>query len=271
MKVKDTPLIFDKKAYPAKHQAGVARQRGISLFIVLVVLLLTLIIVLGSLRVANLNESVVGNQSDAQRAMAAAEALVAAAQRDIRENGKNCAAATCRFPRDMSEFYTLRSTIGIDQCGNTNSPGNQTKGVCTPASPGANLASGDPVPTAANYPFHVDNVAQRGQPQGIANGATYTEFINAPGGTTSNFATGFAGAGNSRIDLQLDNSSSRYWVEVFPYDVNTGALISTENLPVPDGTYPFIFRITARAVGIKDGTTTTLRTFYVPYPRLPVS
>lgn len=252
-----------------RRAARMQRQRGISLFIVLVVLLLTLIIVFGSLRVANQNESVVGNQSDAQRAMAAAEALVAAAQRDIRTNGKNCTAATCRFPRDMGEFYSLRASLGTDACGD-GSVAEKPKGVCTPQSPGADV--GGAVPTPAGYAFHAENVNVAGNPQVLTNGAHYTEFVtNIDAAAAGNFAQGNVGAGGSQVSLALDQAKSRYWVEVFPYDVSAGAIVASENLPVPDGTYPFIFRITAYAEGLKSGTSTTLRTYYVPFPRLPVS
>jgi type IV pilus assembly protein PilX len=63
-------------------------QRGVSLFIVMVILLLSLLVVLGALNMTNLNEAIVGNQSDAQRAYGAAEALLDAARLDIRLNGR---------------------------------------------------------------------------------------------------------------------------------------------------------------------------------------
>ena len=51
-----------------------ATQRGASLFTVFILLLLTLLLVLGGMRVGIFNESIVGNQADIQRANAAAEA-----------------------------------------------------------------------------------------------------------------------------------------------------------------------------------------------------
>ena len=61
------------------RRRGLSRQRGVSLFIVMIILLLTLVLVMGGLAMTNLNESIVGNQSDAQRTYGAAQALIAAA------------------------------------------------------------------------------------------------------------------------------------------------------------------------------------------------
>lgn len=240
----------------------VQRQRGVSLFIVLIILLLTLLLVLGSLKVAGFNETIVGNQSDAQRAYAAAEALLDAAQRDIRGNGRACTSAKCRFPRDADEYELLRVQIGLDACGS----GTEDRGVCMPTAP--EPAAGDPV---ASYLFNVDRVGVAGNPQSLATGASYATYARPPGGDAAGaFADASAGVGASAVDLSLTEDRGRYWVEVFPYNTLAGALAPTADVPVPDGTYPFVFRITARAVGLKPGTISILRTYYVPYPRLPL-
>lgn len=237
-------------------------QQGVSLFVVLIVLLLTLLLVLGSLKVAGFNETIVGNQSDAQRAYAAAEALLDAAQRDIRANGRACGLAECRFPRDPDEYELLRVRIGLDACGS----GANDRGVCVPSAP--EPATGDPV---ADYVFNVDRVGVSGNPQSLATGASYDAYAPAPGGgAASVFADASAGVGASAVDLSLTGDRGRYWVEVFHYNTLAGALAPTADIPVPDGTYPFVFRITARAVGLKPGTVSVLRTYYVPYPRLPL-
>lgn len=237
-------------------------QRGVSLFVVLIILLLTLLVVLGSLKVAGFNETIVGNQSDAQRAYAAAEALLDAAQRDIRGNGRACTQARCRFPRDSDEYELLRARIGLDACGS----GADDRGVCTPSAP--EPAPNDPV---SSYLFNVDRVGVSGNPQSLDTGASYEAYALPPGGGAAGaFADASAGVGASAVDLSLTEDRGRYWVEVFPYNTLAGALAPTADIPVPDGTYPFVFRITARAVGLKPGTVSILRTYYVPYPRLPL-
>ena len=71
------------------RSASMHRQQGLSLFTILVMLLLTMLLVLGALRLSLFNEGVIGNQADAQRAYASAEALLRNAEADIRANGLN--------------------------------------------------------------------------------------------------------------------------------------------------------------------------------------
>ena len=64
---------------------GRLAQRGFSLFIVLIMLLLSALLVVGDARMARLLESVAGNQREHQRAFEAAEAALLDAERDIRQ------------------------------------------------------------------------------------------------------------------------------------------------------------------------------------------
>jgi type IV pilus assembly protein PilX len=60
-------------------------QRGFSLFVVLIMLLLSALLVVGGARVVQLLESVAGNQREYQHAFEAAEAALLDAERDIRQ------------------------------------------------------------------------------------------------------------------------------------------------------------------------------------------
>ncbi|REM13267.1 pilus assembly protein PilX, partial [Mycobacterium tuberculosis] len=60
-------------------------QHGFSLFIVMIMLLLSALLVVGGARMAQLLESVAGNQREYQRAFEAAEAALLDAERDIRQ------------------------------------------------------------------------------------------------------------------------------------------------------------------------------------------
>jgi len=254
-------------------QQNSSRQRGVSLFIVLIVLLLSLIVVLGGLAVGNLNEILVGNQGDAQRAYSAAQALLDAAQRDIRLNGRYCnaaglgqegtnptiqtdgAAAKCslRYPSDgngLADYMALVSLIdGLDinsdgKCGNTP----RFIGVCISRSP-----------TSPN--FQVNNIDASNSAQKWINGASYRQtLVNDLPDYGSK-----AKAGDTTLTLG-ENSDSRgkYWVEVFPYNVMDQSWKPTPL--APDGSYPFVFRITAKAKGLKSNTVSVLRTYYIPYP-----
>lgn len=289
--------LHEHDSFPAKFKmawmkkAALHRQRGVSLFIVLVVLLLALIIVLGGMVVANLNESLVGNQSDAQRAYGAAEALLNAAQRDILLNGRFCDAAaiggtgtnatiqtetqtgtpaaasncTARYPREGDgprDYVSLVSSIGLGKCGTT---AGVWTGVCI---------SGDPA--SAQFETSTINNGTTSNAEQWDNGVDYNnKYISTLAGGANNSDYGNnVQAGSTSLALtgsSLSSSRGKYWVEVFPYNVMSTALAGTPNVPVPDGTYPFVFRITAMAKGLKSGTVSVLRTYYVPYPMVAVN
>ena len=223
-------------------------QRGVSLFVVLMILLLSLLLVLGSLRLANFNEGVVGNQSDSQRAYAAAEALLEAAQRDVRANGRMCAAAPCRFPRDLADYSQMvanyESGGDMNRCGDGSSP-NLPRGVCLSNNPNG-------------APYAIASIMNGGV-QVLGTAASFTQF-----------APGTAGTGGDAVSLGLNAARGQYWIEVYYYNTSSGAMASTANVQAPDDSYPFVFRITTRATGLKPGTERILRTYYTPWPRLPV-
>jgi Tfp pilus assembly protein PilX len=179
-----------KRQMVSLKKAAFHHQRGVSLFIVLIILLLSLIVVLGGLQVANLNESIVGNESDAQRAYGAAEALLDAAQRDIRRNGRDCnapalgqtgtnsslragtpaaaIACTLRYPRDTVDYMQMltRNDIigGIGKCSMNATYG----GVC--------IANG---PTDGKFRIDKVNNGQTTGAEQFNNGISYNNnFIN---------------------------------------------------------------------------------------------
>jgi type IV pilus assembly protein PilX len=279
-----------------RKTAPPGRQRGVSLFIVLLILLLSLILVLGGLAVATLNESLVGNQSDAQRAYGAAQALIDTAKLDILLNGRNCNAAslggsgtnptpplaspgspaqscTLRFPQGISDYPALQSQIGGSNCGSGN-----LQGVC--------ISNGPDDPA-----FAVNATAIGVTPQETWDAGAYYGLF-APSSTTSYDNSAKAGI-NSAFSLTLlsgkTTSKGRYWIEVFEINcspsspsspsssndcgnssgsagnINFTAITGHQSDTTPISTYPFVFRITAMAYGIKSGTVSVLRTYYVPY------
>ncbi|MBP9652185.1 MAG: hypothetical protein KBD77_04220 [Brachymonas sp.] len=228
------------------RSASMHRQQGLSLFTILVMLLLTMLLVLGALRLSLFNEGVIGNQADAQRAYASAEALLRNAEADIRANGLNCSVslASCRFPRDMDDFMAM-ALVRRGACSNNTNE----KGVCFPETPDDRIFQADYIMAKP--------AGQTADPvMNLNTAASYTAFASAA-------TTGDA-------DLSLTAAKGQYWVEVFVYNVATSARFDSSIYPVPDPVYPFIFRITARAEGLRPGTVSTLRTFYVPYPRKPI-
>jgi len=273
------PATQHRARHSPRVQRPRARQRGISMFIVMIILLLALILVIGGLSVANLNESVVGNQSDAQRAYGAAQALMDAAQRDIRLNGLGCNAAamggtgtnpdvtvmtgtppaptptscTLRFPRDEGEYMGLFTSDKIATSGGCATDSNLV-GVCIPLSPTDTKFSTDTI----------GNNAMLWNGDSKDNGATYdNKFITVlDAGKTSAYG-GDAKLGNNTASL----GNGRYWVEVFLYNTNSvGFPEGMGNAPVPAHEYPFAFRITAMAKGLRGDTVSVLRSYYTPHP-----
>ena len=268
--------------HPARH-----RQRGVSLFIVMVILLLSLLVVLGALAVASLNESIVGNQSDAQRAYGAAEALLDAARLDILLNGRYCeggknsyfkdangnaAGCTARYPVD-NRNSTL-PPIAMDTC-SSSAP---YEGICLSKSPSDSYFS------TGNIDMNTNSTAQIWRnvpPNGAPNGIPYNnQYINAvQGKAVYSGGTSLTKTDSTATDNGIDGV---YWVEIFQAGsaamTPNPSLASSNAPPLPDSTYPYIFRITAMAGGLRkgialaggsghsDATVSVLRVYYIPYP-----
>ena len=72
-------------------------QKGVSLFVVIVFVMLSMLLALWASRTSLFNEMLVGNDADYQRAFEAAQALLQDAELDIRgetADGTVCASAT---------------------------------------------------------------------------------------------------------------------------------------------------------------------------------
>ncbi|MET0934678.1 MAG: PilX N-terminal domain-containing pilus assembly protein [Luteibacter sp.] len=229
-------------------------QRGISLFVVMVMVLLTTLIVLWTARTALFNELVTGNDSDYQRALEAAQAMVRDAEFDIkgqRPDGSPCKTGpgyegSCRetlidaaagkvfFPQNAEDFQDLEAALSgrSPPC---------VKGICL---------SGN---TAAE--FWRTDAGESGLDAMKSVAARYGEFTGA-------VATSAVG------DPQLVSSSTRdanawYWVEVLPYDVGAAVAPGPAQTFKPDTTAPYIYRITGIAQGLKSSTRAVVQTVFV--------
>lgn len=232
------------------------RERGIALITVLAMLLMCIAVVLASARTGLLHEMLTGNESDQLRARAAAEALVHAAEADIRglsADGGPCGAANgneaatgyvgCRhrgvgmqpsapyFPRDVEDLDEVAGLVSADAalpCRN---------GICVPA----NLALLDRLEDKLDVMTAV--------------AATYGQYTHAAAPSGS--------AGNPI--LAASPARAWYWVEAFRYDIGRDA-VAKGNVVSPDPTRPFVYRITAIALGLKPGTKAVVKSYFVPYP-----
>ncbi|NWF45453.1 pilus assembly protein PilX [Hydrogenophaga sp. D2P1] len=234
-------------------------QRGISLIVVMVMLLLGSILVLGSTRTNWLNESLVSNESDYQRAYVAAEALIADAETDIRgilPGGIPC--------NSSANFFGCRNRYGAGLPFIPESPVQDSEDLqaaipnfaTLPCRQGICLITAED-DLGANWwnDDLVDMTADTRTPNAIA--ATYGEFTGANVGTT----------GNPLLAADADgNYSGWYWIEVMEFNVLSGAMgpPPVGNLPVPTVDRPYVYRITALAQGRKPGTRVVLRSVFVP-------
>ena len=210
-------------------------QRGFSLFIVLIMLLLSALLAVGGARMAQLLESVAGNQREHQRAFEAAEAALLDAERDIRQLAFASASKTyvacsalatsrCRkaedgrvFPDRDTGWVTAYVNDGANSC---------DRGICYfSATDSVAAASGSEA-----YRFWISDTY-------VSKHASYGQF------------TGATDAGNPAL------RGAKYWIEV----------IDRKNSKYP------LYRITAVATGARSpgtagGTRVELQMAFDPDP-----
>lgn len=99
--------------YPLPHHLRTPhRQQGVALFVVIVFVMLAMLLALWASRSAILNEMVVGNDADYQRAFEAAQSLIQDAELDIQraESGTHRAGKTV-LPLETSEIGSFLQSI----------------------------------------------------------------------------------------------------------------------------------------------------------------
>lgn len=231
-----------------------SRQRGISLFIVMVMVLLTTLIVMWTARTALFNELVTGNDSDYQRALETAQAMVRDAEFDIKgqkPDGSPCKTGagydgSCRqtlidaangrifYPQNTEDFQDLEGALAglTPSC---------IKGIC--------LANG-----VANE-FWRAAAGASGLTAMKKAAARYGEFTGAQ-------AT--AAVGNPQlVSSSIGDAKAWYWVEVLPYDTSAAVVPGPAQTFKPDNTAPYIYRITGIAEGLKPNTQAVVQTVFV--------
>ena len=234
---------------PASH------QRGISLIMVLLVLVLVALTALSASRSALFNETVTGNEADYNRAMAAAEALVRDAQIDI--VGYTAVGVPCRnglsvigcrdtvnaipaVPTAALPFFPQPGHAGDGEALRESFDGLPipcAQGICAPRNWPAN-ALPDRFWFAGNFADYV------------LLGARYGQYTLANGGATGNPI------------LNAANPQAWYWVELIP-----GYSVFRCTTPgCPTGQNPYIYRITAVALGRRANTIGVIQTIFVPTP-----
>lgn len=219
------------------------RQRGISLFVVMVIVLLTTLLVMWASRTSLLNEMVTSNDSDYQRALEAAHAMVRDAELDIkgeRPDGTPCiegcrargpAGATVGrvfYPTSETELQELLTALA-------DSAPSCAEGICSP----------DKVPPQF---WNDKETLEAMKRRASAYGAHTGERASAAANPLLSSGTG---------------QRAWYWVELLPYDTAAAIDGGPAEAFAPDRTTPYIYRITAVAQGLRPTTQAVVRTILV--------
>lgn len=227
------------------HAVPFTRQRGVSLLIVLVMMLLSTLLVLGSSRVAHLSEFMAGNDTDAQRALEAAQMLLRDAELDIQDD-RRCQTGTPCNQRTMP-LSKVDSELLLNLMDAAISAGSITCSNAVCANQGA-ATSGDPANSFWNNPTSLANYTSGNR------GATYGQWTGANPGAATATANPIISANPAR---------AWYWIELLPY---TGLAAEwAQDCAPTQGSGKYLFRITALALG-RLGAPTVVQEVFVPKP-----
>lgn len=270
------PAASGGREHPSQRSHGAhqrSAQRGISLFIVIVIVMLSMLLALWASRTSLFNEMIVGNDADYQRAFEAAQALLQDAELDIRgENadGKPCTPDSangdiCRrttpdkIPLETQEVGPLLADLDeqTTKCRNalcTKRIGRQDfwNYTSTSAAP-ANLQPGE-VP--------LEDLTKNTALARI--GARYGQYTGAALGSNSTPANPIL------ADTSGPKKGGWYWIEVLPYSdssKNSGLIVDSGKLLTLNLLPNVVYRITALAYGRKPNTVVVLQQTYAQQKR----
>lgn len=255
---------------PPLYRTPRRRQRGISLFVVIVFVLLSMLLALWASRTSLFNEMVVGNDADYQRAFEAAQALLQDAELDIRgdnADGSDCTidatvGDTCRrstidkIPLEAQDVGFLLATLEAQ-------PTRCRNGLCAKRTGRQDFwnytSATSPAPTnlqPGEVTLDALTVA------GI--GARYGQYTGALKGSTASPVNPIL------ADTSAADRGGWYWIEVLPYDESSkssGLIVGAPSL-LPLNVAPnVVYRITAVAYGLKPTTRVVLQETYAQQKR----
>ena len=232
------------------------RQRGVALFVVIVLVMLSMLLALWASRTSLFNELLVGNDADYQRAFDAAQALLQDAELDIR--GENADGSGCSGSGDVCRTSTI-DKIPLEATGpdgvaallntlKSQTPTQCRNGLCakrTGKQDFWNNADASKGPTLA---------------QMKAAGARYGQFTGAAIGDTD------APANPILVHRDDPERGGWYWIEVLNYISAEGEGLIVD---APAGALRLrlspnvVYRITALAYGQRSTTMVVLQQTYV--------
>lgn len=233
--------------------AARTRQQGISLYIIIILVMLSMLLALWASRTALFNEMMVGNDADYRRTFEAAQTILQDAELDIRgvnpdatlctvnaDDGDICRRTTAvYFDIESKDLETLFSSLDAEatKC---------SKGICQ----------------------------KRADPQDFWNKSADFVAMTAPniGARYGQFTGAKIGAGgNPILNDRAEPSDPKqrrgawYWVEILPYIDPNVALLgglppgSNVELFAPTRKKLWVYRITALARGLKPNTEVVLQ------------
>lgn len=230
-----------------RHGRSWRQQRGVALLVVMVVVLLSSLLALWAFRSSLVNEAIVGNDADYQRAFEAAQAMLQDAELDIRgerPDGSECVPVApelrvCRrgdtvaFVDEIARLPALLVRL----------EGQSTRclhGICQKRT-GVQDFWNDSTTLAA---MTADGI-----------GARYGEYTGAL--PTDDEAT--------TSPLLRERAAGRgawYWIEVMPYDMSPGGLLAGRDKLELNLNPAVVYRITALAIGLKPRTQVVLQSTF---------
>lgn len=250
------------------------RQRGVSLFVVIVFVLLSMLLAVWASRTAIFSEMLVSNDADYQRAFEAAQALLQDAELDIRgetSTGAACApvagqpricrsGGTMKIPLEAQEVATLLADldgVATTRC---------KDGLCMKRAGRQDFWNATASTTPPVDPALGEATLAAMAVNGV--GARYGQYTGASPGTSA------APANPILADTGAANRGGWYWIEVLPYDESS----KTSGLIVPASGQPrsllrlninpnVVYRITALAYGRRPGTIVVLQQTYAQHRR----
>ena len=240
-------------------------QKGVSLFVVIVFVMLSMLLALWASRTSLFNEMLVGNDADYQRAFEAAQALLQDAELDIRgENadGSVCTAANCRekiaaapkIPLEAQEVTPLLAELDTKTA-----TAKCSYGLCTKRLGRQDFWNKKDTTDLQAGEFDLSAMTKTNV------GARYGQFSGAAVGSSSSQANPIL------ADTSADDRGGWYWIEIMHYDEsskNSGLIIGatgnpTNNLLNLNLKPNVVYRITALAYGRKNSTMAVLQQTYV--------
>ena len=225
-------------------RASLKKQAGISLFVVMVIVLLTAILVAMGFKSSQFNEIATGNTAEYQRTYEAAQALLHDAELDIMRmsaNGSTCSGTNCR------DYGTI-TDADTGSGGKLYFPMPDNLSVVNAALFDNHNGGGTGCIAGICYPL-LKEVSGKLEPYAFWNDATELASLKARAAHYGQFTGGTYGSTSDKSNPRLSSTNAWYWVEILPYDASSSFFSGTELAPTDMNA---IYRITVLVEGTRN-------------------